>query len=57
MDNQRWAVALGRMASIVIAILALASVSDYPLRTPAMAGFGALVLVWFAHASTVSKRS
>ena len=57
MDHQRWAVALGRMASIVIAILALASVSDYPLRTPAMAGFGALVLVWFAHASTVSKRS
>ena len=50
MDGQRPAVALGRMASIVIAILAVASISDYPLRTPAMAGFAALVLVWFAHA-------
>jgi hypothetical protein len=38
------------MASIVIAILGIASLSDYPLRTPAMAGFAALVLVWFAHA-------
>lgn len=50
MDGQRSAVALGRMASIIIAILGIASLSDYPLRTPAMAGFAALVLVWFAHA-------
>lgn len=50
MDGQRSAVALGRMASIVLAILGIASLSDYPLRTPAMAGFAALVLVWFAHA-------
>ncbi len=50
MDGARSAVALGRMASIVIAILCIASLSDYPLRTPAMAGFAALVLVWFAHA-------
>ena len=50
MSGERSAVALGRMASIVIAILAIASLSDYPLRTPAMAGFAALVLVWFAHA-------
>lgn len=50
MDGARSAVALGRMASIVIAILGIASMSDYPLRTPAMAGFAALVLVWFAHA-------
>lgn len=50
MDGARSAVALGRMASIVILILATASVSDYPLRTPAMAGFATLVLVWFAHA-------
>ena len=50
MDGARTAVALGRTASIVIAILAVASMSDYPLRTPAMAGFAALVLVWFAHA-------
>ena len=50
MDGQHSCVALGRVASIVIAILAVASMSDYPLRTPAMAGFAALVLVWFAHA-------
>lgn len=50
MDGQRSAVALGRMASIVIAILCIASLSDYPLRTPSMAGFVALVLVWFAYA-------
>jgi O-antigen ligase len=50
MDGQRSAVALGRMASIVIAILGIASLSDYPLRTPVMAGFAALVLVWFTHA-------
>lgn len=51
MDGNRTAVALGRMASVNIAILAVASVSDYPLRTPAMAGFAALSLVWFMHAS------
>lgn len=50
MDGVRSAVALGRMASIVIAILGIASLSDYPLRTPAMAGFSVLVLIWFAHA-------
>ena len=50
MDGTRSAVALGRMASVVIAIFGIASLSDYPLRTPAMAGFAALVLVWFAHA-------
>ena len=50
MDGQRSAVALGRMASIIIAILGIASISDYPMRTPAMAGFGALLLVWFGYA-------
>lgn len=41
---------MGRMASIVIAILAVASLSDYPLRTPAIMGFAALALVWFIDA-------
>lgn len=50
MDGARSSVALGRMASIVIAILAIASLTDYPLRTPALAGFAALVLIWFSHA-------
>ena len=50
MDGARSAVAMGRMASVVIVIMAIASISDYPLRTPAMAGLAALVLVWFVHA-------
>ena len=50
MDGIRSAVALGRMASVIFAILAIASISDYPLRTPAIAGFAALVLVWFVRA-------
>lgn len=50
MDGQLSAVAFGRMASIIIAILSIASLGDYPLRTPAMAGFAALVVVWFVHA-------
>lgn len=47
-DGTRNTVAMGRMASIIIAILAIASISDYPLRTPAMMGLAALVLVWFS---------
>jgi O-antigen ligase len=50
MDGARSAVALGRVASVIFAILAIASLSDYPLRTPAMMGLAALVMVWFAHA-------
>jgi len=46
-DGTRTSVALGRMASVVIAILAVASLSDYPLRTPAMIGFAILVSLWF----------
>ena len=46
-DGARTSVALGRMASVVIGILAIASLSDYPLRTPAMMGFAALVSLWF----------
>lgn len=54
MDGAHSTVAIGRMASIVITILAAASLADYSLRTPAMAGFAALVLVWFAHARAKS---
>lgn len=50
MDAAHSAVALGRMASIIVAILGIASMSDHPLRTPAMTGFAALVLLWFAEA-------
>lgn len=49
-DGARTSVALGRMGGIVIAILAIASLSDYPLRTPAMMGFAVLTCLWFAGA-------
>jgi hypothetical protein len=55
MDGARSAVALGRMASVIFAILGIASMSDYPLRTPAMMGFAALVLIWFTEAGGARK--
>ena len=55
MDGTCTAVAMGRMASVIIAIFAIASMSDYPLRTPAMMGLAALVLVWFAEADREPK--
>lgn len=55
MDGARSAVSLGRMASIIFAILGIASMSDYPLRTPAMMGFAALVLYWFSVAGSEHK--
>lgn len=51
MDGGSTAVAMGRMASVIIAILAIASMSDYPLRTPAFMGLTALVFVWFIEAN------
>jgi O-Antigen ligase len=50
MNGARRAVTMGRMASVIIAILAVASMSDYPLRTPAMLGLAALVVLWFVEA-------
>jgi O-antigen ligase len=47
LDGARNNVAMGRMASVIIAIFAIASMSDYPLRTPAMMGLAALAFVWF----------
>jgi hypothetical protein len=55
LNGNRSSVAIGRMASIIIAMMAIASVFDYPLRTPAMMGFFALVIVWFAHARRESS--
>ena len=55
MDSERPAVVLGRMASLIIAILGIASMSDYPLRTPAMMGLATLVYLWFAEARRKPK--
>jgi hypothetical protein len=35
------------MAGVAIAILAVASLSDYPLRTPAIVGFAGFICIWF----------
>lgn len=39
--------AFGRLSSVVIAIIFLASLADYPLRTPSMMCLFALLLLWF----------
>jgi hypothetical protein len=49
-DSARRAVAFGRLASVTILILAVASISDYPLRTPTMMGVFAIFALWFAEA-------
>ncbi|MCO4090755.1 MAG: O-antigen ligase family protein [Sphingorhabdus sp.] len=47
MDGTRSEVKIGRMSSVIIAILAVASVFDYPLRTPAIMSLMVLALLWF----------
>lgn len=49
-DGKQKSVAFGRMASSIILILAIASISDYPLRNPTMMGVFAIVLLWFTEA-------
>lgn len=46
-DASRRYVAFGRLASVCIAIIAIASVPDYPLRTPTMMGVFAILALWF----------
>lgn len=46
-DADRRSVKIARLASVVIAILALASVTDYPLRTPSMMAIFAVLCLWF----------
>lgn len=45
--NSQPSAILARAASIMIAILALASTADYPLRTPAMLCVSAVLGLWF----------
>lgn len=40
-------VSYAKMAGIVLAMLAIASISDYPLRTPAMMAFAVIIVIWF----------
>lgn len=49
-DGKRSSIAFGRMSSAAILILAIASISDYPLRTPIMMGVFAIFILWFTEA-------
>lgn len=45
-DGSKRAIAFGRLASVMIAIIAIASFSDYPLRAPTMMGLFAICALW-----------
>jgi hypothetical protein len=47
---------LGRAGLAVIAIFALASVTDYPLRVPSLMLYGTLVSVWGLNAFKISRK-
>ncbi len=49
-DGIEPAVAYGRLASVMIAMIAIASASDYPLRTPTMMGLFAIFTLWLTEA-------
>lgn len=53
MDGQRRSVALSRLGGIIILLIAVASLADYPLRTPAMMGLFALSCIWLTEAGRV----
>lgn len=46
-DEARRYVAFGRLASVCMTLIAIASISDYPLRTPTMMGVFAIFALWF----------
>ena len=51
---------LARLGSVLILILGIASISDYPLRAPAMASVGVIAAVWlfdgWRHCSATKRR-
>ena len=47
--------ALARMASLVLMLIALASVVDYPLRTPSLAAFAMLGWLWLRPRTDVAN--
>ncbi len=49
-DGQKRAVSYGRLASVIIAMIAIASASDYPLRTPTMMALFAICALWLTEA-------
>ena len=55
-DSSRQSVKVARMAALAIAMIALASLSDYPLRTPIMMSFSAVLVLWFTNGSSKPKQ-
>jgi O-antigen ligase len=49
-DGGKRAVVFGRLASVMIALIAIASASDYPLRTPTLMGLFAISGLWLTEA-------
>lgn len=56
-DASRRYIAFGRLASVCMAIIAIASVSDYPLRTPTMMGVFAILVLWFTEGEKERSQS
>ena len=49
-DGSKRSVTFGRLASVIMVMIAIASASDYPLRTPAMMGLLAICVLWLSEA-------
>lgn len=57
MDGNRRSVQYARMAGIVMAIIAVASITDYPLRTPLMMCVFAVLALWFTEAQSEDENT
>lgn len=55
-DADRRAVKIARLSSVMMAFIAMASLADYPLRTPAMMAVFALLCLWLT-APALSEQS
>jgi O-antigen ligase len=47
----------GRLGGIIIALLALGSIGDYPLRTPSLACVFVIAALWFASSDAASSKN
>jgi O-antigen ligase len=56
-DCARRDVMLGRAAAVIIFLMGLASIGDYPLRTPFLAGYFAICAVWLAAGTRAARES
>ena len=56
-DRDRRAIKFARLPSILIVIVALASATDYPLRTPVIMALFAIFCLWFTSSALSDKAS